>query len=153
MTIEVRPSVESDIHALKDRLRREDAEEIFAAGNADSQAALAQSFSRSSACYTVGLDGVPVAMFGIVPDSLLGHSANVWFLGAPEMARIKKSFVRESRRFIATFLSQYPELWNCVDARYKNAVKWLVACGADFESSIYLGRDGVRFYRFTMRRP
>lgn len=151
MTIEVRPSVESDIHALKDRLRREDAEETLAAGNASPERALAYSFSRSSACYTVGIDGVPVAMFGIVPDSLLGHSANVWFLGAPEMARIKKSFVRQSRRFIATFLSQY-ELWNFVDARYKNAVKWLIACGADFESNIYLGRGDVRFYRFTIRR-
>lgn len=149
--IVVRTSCESDIEALKNRLREADEKEIIAAGNADGEAVLRHSFTRSTLRYTVDLEGVPVAMFGIVPDSILGRRANVWFLGAPEMARIKKTFVRLSRHFIGEFLAQYPELWNLVDARYVQTLRWLESCGAVINARPIMMGD-VPFYGFEIRR-
>lgn len=151
MTIEIRESVSEDIAALSGRLRDAEEKEVIAAGNKDGADALRQSFSRSTMRFTVWLDGVPVAMYGIVPESLVGEAANVWFLGTSEMSRIKKTFVKVSRQVIANFLVQYPVLWNCVDARYVSSIRWLESCGAVFHlTPIMLG--GVEFYGFTIRR-
>lgn len=152
MKIEVRPSVESDVQALKDRLREADAQEVIAEGNASVEDCLAQSLARSVQSFTVGLDGVPVAMFGIVPDSLIGVSARVWFLGTPEMARIKKSFVRQSIKFIYQFLDSYPFLWNYVDARYKATIRWLETVGAIFPAYVVHGPNGDAFRPFFITR-
>lgn len=150
MKIEIRESVESDIEALKNRLREADAKEVIAAGNQDGEHALRQSFTRSTLRYTVDIDGVPAAMWGIVPESLVGEAANVWFLGAPEMSQIKKTFVKMSRRVIADFLVYYPVLWNAVDCRYVSAIRWLKSCGAQFADPVKVG--DVEFARFIIRR-
>ena len=151
MEIKIRESVESDITSLSHRLREADEKEVIAAGNQDGEHALRQSFARSTLRYTVDLDGHPVAMYGIVPESLVGEAANVWFLGAPEMSRIKKTFVKLSRKVIANFLLEYPRLWNIVDARYVSSIRWLESCGAVFHKEpIMMG--GVEFYGFTIRR-
>lgn len=89
-------------------------------------------------------------MFGIVPDTLIGSSANVWFLGADEMSGIKKTFVKMSRQFIDVFLDQYPLLWNFVDARYTSSIRWLKACGASFEKVLNI--NGNEFHSFVIRR-
>ena len=145
----IRESRESDIAALKNRLREADEKEIIAAGNADAGSALAYSFSKSSVCYTLDINGVPAAMFGFVPDELASRRANVWFLGAPEMSRIKKTFVKLSRHVIAKFLLQYDCLWNVVDVRYASSIAWLKSCGAGFyPKPIFL--SGIEFYCFEI---
>lgn len=146
----VRASVEADITALKNRLREADEKEIIAAGNADGEEVLSQSFTRSSMRYTVDIEGIPVAMFGVVPDTF-SRTANVWFLGAPEMSLIKKTFVRMSRYFITKFLAQYPGgIWNLVDCRYEITFRWLESCGAEFNPKTIV-LNGVEFRSFIIR--
>ncbi len=147
----IRDADEKDIDALSGRLRDADEKEVIAAGNKNGEDSLRQSFARSSLRYSVDIDGIPVAMFGVVRDSILGGSANVWFLGAPELARIKKTFVRLSRRFIRTFLIQYDTLWNMVDSRYPQSISWLKSCGASFQPDPIM-LNGVEFYAFVIRR-
>lgn len=144
-----------DIQALKDRLREADIKEVIAAGNENAESALKNSFTRSSLRYCVDIDGAPAAMFGIVPDrggTILGGSVsgNVWFLGTAEMSKIKKTFVKLSRRIIASFLAEWPLLWNCVDARYICSVAWLRSCGAIFGPDFEI--NGVDFIPFVFRR-
>ncbi len=147
----VRDAVESDIAALSGRLRDADEKEVIAAGNKNGEDSLRQSFARSEMRYSVDIDGAPVAMFGCMRDSILGRRANVWFLGSPELSRIKKTFVRLSRHFIATFLAQYDCIWNTVDARYEASISWLKSCGAVFnDEPIFL--SGLPFYTFVIRR-
>lgn len=146
----VRVSRESDIAALSGRLRDADEKEVIAAGNESGGACLESSFARSTLRYTVDLQGVPVAMFGIVPDSILGPSANVWFLGAPEMSHMKKTFMRLSLPYIRHFLTQYSRLWNTVDARYEKSLSWLKFCGAEFLPAIQI--NGFDFIPFVIRR-
>ncbi len=147
----VRDAVEADIAVIGRRLRDADEKEVIAAGNKNGEDSLRQSFARSEMRYSVDIDGAPVAMFGIVRDSILGGSANIWFLGCPELARIKKTFVRLSRHFIARFLKKYGRIWNVVDSRYTSSIRWLESCGAVFHKEpIMMG--GVEFYGFTIRK-
>lgn len=146
----VREARDSDVQSLGHRLREADEKEVIASGNENGEAALRQSAARSTLCYTVDIDGTPVAMFGIVPQSLVGESANVWFLGAPEMSRIKKTFVKRSRQVIARFLVEYPVLWSAVDCRYVSSISWLRSCGAQFGPAVKMG--DTHFLPFVIRR-
>lgn len=150
--VAVRDTVGSDIVRLRDRLRPKDAEEVIAAGAVSVADALARDFAASVMRHTVELDGLPVAVFGLEPDTVLGESACVWFLGAPELAQMKKTFVRATGPFIAKFLEAYPVLYNYVDARYTETVRWLEAFGARFDPPAPFGPRGVPFRRFVIRR-
>lgn len=150
--IKIRAATADDVQALKGRLREADALEVIAEGNGSVEEALAVSFARSRLCFSVEQDGDVLAMWGIVPDSTLGPSARVWFLGAEGMNKIKKSFLQQSRAFVNVFLSHYPLLWNTVDLRYKAAIRWLAWLGAEFSSQDIRGPHGDQFLLFRIRR-
>lgn len=148
-SVVIREAVEQDIALLKNRLRDADAKEVIAAGNQDSEEALRQSYARSELRYTVDIDGIPAGMFGVVRSE--DNTGNVWFLGTNDMAKIKKTFVKESRKVIARFLIEFQALWNYVDSRYVSSIKWLSACGAEFyDEPLQIG--GVNFLAFVIRR-
>lgn len=149
----IRTAFESDLDTVAANLRREDAEELRAEGYYPSaRAALGVSFAASTVRLAALRDGVPVAVFGIVPDALAGSRAVVWLLGAEGLRRIPKTFVRASRAVIAHFLTLYPVLYNRVDARYTGTVRWLEACGAEFAEPVPVGPGGHPFQSFTIRR-
>lgn len=151
--IVIRESREQDIDALSGRLRDADFKEIIAAGHKDQDEALRQSFALSKLRYSVELNHVVVAMFGVVSEGpILAPAGRIWFLGADELGRIKKSFVRLSRQVIAHFLVSYPVLFNAVDSRYVSSITWLKSCGALF-SPEPLTLGSVDFYQFYFRRP
>lgn len=147
----VRDARAADVTDLDGRLREADAKEVIAYRIENEAYGLGDSFARSSLRFTVDLDGVPMAMFGIVPDTILGPTACVWLFGADGMNKIKKTFVKCSRQVIADFLIHYPVLWNVVDGRYVSSIRWLKSCGAVFnETPVKIG--GVDFFGFEMRR-
>jgi hypothetical protein len=146
--VKIRKAKSRDIRKLSGRLREADAQELLAAGNASVESALVYSFKNSTVRRTVEIDGVPVGLFGLHPQTLLGDEACIWFLGTPELARIKKTFVKLSRQVIVKFLSSYPILWNVVDVRYVSAIRWLESCGAVFDE----GSAIPGFRRFSIRR-
>jgi len=148
----VRDAVEADVHALKDRLREKDKQEILATFAPSVECALADAFERSAMVYTIERAGVPVAMFGVEPETILSPAAVVWFLGADEMKSIKKAFLRGTRFFLDKFLDRYPLLFNIVDARYTETIRWLKAFGAKFEEPKPFGPQGQPFAFFTLRR-
>ncbi len=148
MNIKIRKMKRRDIRKLSGRLREADAQELMAAGNTSIESALVHSYENSTRRYTLELDGLPMAAFGIVPETLVGDIANVWMLGTPEMARIKKTFVKLSRKFIFDFLIDYPVLWNAVDCRYVSSIRWLEAMGAVFDEGSAL----PGFRRFVILR-
>lgn len=147
----IRDSVESDIADLGGRLRDADEKEVIASGYVNGEDALRQSFARSEVRYTVELAGRSVGMCGIVRGSVLAGNATVWFLGAPELAKTKKTFVKLSRRFFANALLQFPMLTNAVDGRYESSIRWLRSCGAEF-SDVPMVLNGVPFFPFVIRR-
>jgi hypothetical protein len=147
----VRDAVGSDVALLKGRLRRKDAEEVLALG-ADVESELAESFARSRQRYTIERRGVPLAMFGILPETVLGDRAVVWLLGTDDLAQIKKTFVRGTGIFLRRFLEEYPVLYNAVPASYTQAIRWLTAFGARFEPAAPLGPRGELFRRFVIWR-
>lgn len=149
--IVARDSKESDIKHLSDNMRDDDVIELAATGDTPTHS-LCYGFVHSTMIVTLELNGEPVAMFGYVPDSLLDSRAIVWMLTTAGVEKIRKTFLKLSRRFIRLMLSHYAELYNYVDARYKRSIDWLNWCGADVLAPIPVGVNGEPFHPFIFRR-
>jgi hypothetical protein len=128
-----RPSIMQDALDLAPRLRKEDVEEVLAAGGKSALASLMEGVQLSDACFTcVDGDGRPVLMFGTVPhptDQLVGC---IWLLASDEIAKHRIRFLRECPRYVEGFQRKYPVLMNFTDCRNHLHHKWLRWCGFDF---------------------
>lgn len=148
----IRDSVEGDIEVLKDKLRPEDRAEIWASHRQSGEQALVYGYDHSTLCYTLCLGEIPIAMMGVVPNTLVGDEGCVWMLGTSAMGEHKKSVVKLSIPVIQIMLKYYPYLYNFVDARYQRSVAWLAKCGANIYKPVPFGPDGLPFHFFEFKR-
>lgn len=152
--VEIRDSLASDIEAMKDNMRKEEIVELQASYDFTPEQGLSVSFVSSSHRLTAVLDGKPFAMFGVVPDSYMGHSAQVWLLTTNDLEKAKMRFLKMSKIVIQFFLSKYSILYNHVDARHRLCIRWLHWCGAQINPAQAFGVKSLPFHFFTFdRRP
>jgi hypothetical protein len=148
----VRPSTEADVEFLKDKLRQDDVNEVWASNHHLPCEALYDSLKYSIFVLTVVNKDEPVAMFGINPSSLMGKKAVVWMLASDGLEKIKIRFLKHSREFISLMLSYYPYLHNYVDDRNKASIAWLLFCGAKMFPAEPYGVEGKLFRHFEFER-
>ncbi len=152
--LHIRSAVHEDLAVIAASIREEDETEIIASGFENTEEALEHSFENSSAAYCLeGPDGIPLAVFGVVPQGGLHTGrACVWMLGTTEISKKKKSFAKLSKPMIAQLLGLYPVLSNIFDARYYKTIRWLRWCGAKFGEPYPLGINRELFRKFEIRR-
>jgi hypothetical protein len=134
--VEVREARIEDCAALAPNLRLEDSIEVRRSGFQKNEAALVYGLEHSTEASTVLIDGKPAAMFGLNAKTLLGAEAVIWFLGSPEMERIKKTFLRLSRFQIRSWRERYPVLYNLVPLEYEKSLKWLRWLGVNVDKRV-----------------
>jgi len=148
----VRDSEEKDIEALKVNMRKEDIAEVWASHHHTPEEALKLSYKNSVPCLTIEKNGVPIVMFGVVPETLLSDRANIWLLATEGICKVRKSFIKHCRGFIKSMLLQYSILENHIDARNKISIRWLKWCGATIEEAKPMGEEKLPFHYFYFRR-
>lgn len=148
----VRTSNELDIDLMKNRLRKSDIDEVWASHHHTPEEALRLSFEMSTLCLTVDIKGMPVVMFGIVPQTLLSDKANVWLLATDGILKVRKSFLKHCKEFIGIMLKEYSVLENYVDARNTLSIRWLKWCGAEIEEAKPIGAEKLPFHHFVFLR-
>lgn len=148
----VRKSLMSDVFELADNLRLDDINEIWKSHHVAPETALFEGFTNSVMCFTVERNEKAIAMFGIIPMTILGNTGIVWLLASPELEMIQKTFLRHSKHFIGIMLGCYPILINWVDVENRQSVKWLRWCGAQFGPVMPYGIEGQPFQFFEFRR-
>jgi len=131
--ITVRRAKIKDALYLSNNLRQSDVDEIWASHHITPKDALIDGVNNSIFACTV-CNGYPIAMFGIVPETILGTKASVWMLASDDLKKIKRRFAKNSRHFIDMMLEFYPYIYNHVDDRNKESIKWLEFCGAHIKS-------------------
>lgn len=132
-------------------LRKSDQCELARAGRTDFEQAVRESVRISPFAF-VGLNaGVPLCVFGLLPDSVLSPRARVWMLGTPNINYTKKSFVKHCRIILEGLLDIYPVLYNAVDANYPQAIRLLQFLGATFGKTV-ISPTGAPFLLFEIRR-
>lgn len=117
-------ATEADARELAPLLRVEDRLEVLALGF-DPIEGLLQSLAGARESWTYRAEGQIVCMAGITPRSLIGRTGVPWLLGSELVRRHRRSFMLETRRMVAHWLTQFDSLTNIVDARYGAAIRWL----------------------------
>lgn len=147
--VTLRDAEYSDIKDMAPNMRRGEVDEIWAAHHFTPEEALVYSFSVSMEIYSAVFMGKVVAMFGIVPRSLVDNHALVWLLTTDGVEKMPIRFLRLSRKVIRFFHMRYKTLYNFVDSRNSQCLNWIRWSGGKvFEAQPY-GVEKMPFNRFV----
>lgn len=114
------------------RLRPADLVELEAHGETNTLVALLRAVRRSEKSYTVWLDDLPAAIFGVGRSPQDASVGVVWLLGTPEIETIKIQFLRESRKWLEEMSQGYDLLTNVVHEDNQLHIRWLKWLGMSF---------------------
>ena len=135
---------------LAETMRQADRDELWAASHSLPLDALRRSLRVSHATYVGIADGRPVCMFGVAPLTLLSDVACPWLLGAEELPRHARVFLRANRVYMRMIRKQYAYMANFVDARNVVAIRWLHWLGFTILPAEPYGVERLPFHKFEM---
>lgn len=139
----IRPAWPDDSLALANRLRPGDLGELEAADPllTTPQEALERSIVASKVARTFELGGVPEAVFGIV-DEGEGYG-RIWMMGARRVTEDRRWFLTESAYQLQDLATGFREVYNLVDERYVQALRWLRWLGFRQRARCYAMLSGL----------
>jgi hypothetical protein len=70
-------------------------------------------------------------------------------VGTDRVVEHRKTFLRESRRWVAHFHDTWKVLSNLVDERNRTHIAWLKWLGCEFHETHNIGPENSPFLRFT----
>jgi hypothetical protein len=147
-----RPVESGDIAYIAANMREADRTELAATvGSEPVDSLLARGVLISTIAWTWSVDGLPAAIFGVAPVSLLHGQGAPWMLGTEAPYQRPRTLVREGRRYVGRMLGLYPHLLNYVDVRNERSVRWLARIGFTVHPAKPFGRNGEPFHLFEMR--
>jgi len=132
------------------QMRPLEVSEVWASHHLRPKEAVSVSCLDSVQAFTIIHDYHLVGMFGIVPDSLIGERAQVWLLTTEEIYNMRIRFLKLTRHFIDEMRKSYPVLYNWVDARNEQCVRWLKWAGAEVFPPETHGVDKMPFHYFVL---
>ena len=149
--VEIRPVTQDELLYLLGNMRKADWDEVEAAAG-DVRAALLDGAEASLWVDACLINGELACVFGVAPlRGLLGKQAAPWMLGTPLIDKHPSVLISESRKYVARMLSQYPHLFNCVDARNKRSIRWLKWLGFTIHPAAPYGVAQLPFHLFEMK--
>ncbi|MGP4725197.1 hypothetical protein ACSV5S_11035 [Agrobacterium deltaense] len=128
-----RPSTAEDVAYLAPRLRKEDVEEVLAAGGVTMEESLMDGLQSPDGCFSgIDEDGNPVVMFGTAPHPASPMVGCIWLLASDDIHKHRTDFLRKTRPFVDLFQDKYQLLMNYTDCRNVLHHRWLRWCGFSF---------------------
>lgn len=92
---------------------------------------------RNSTRIWVGMDGDNlVAMWGLIPPSLMSETAYLWLFTTEHLREHVFSFIRQSQRAVEEMLIYYPVIVGHTMSANRRAIQWLRWLGAEFGDPI-----------------
>lgn len=151
-TLAVIPATMDHIAPVAARMRQADRNELAASSGRSPTAALELSLFRSADAHTVLLDNIPAGMFGCCVLNVLCRKGSPWFLGTDAIDQNRLAFARASVFWRDQLLSRYDCLTNVIDARNASSIRWLKWLGFTISEPVPVGRGGLPFRIFELRR-
>jgi hypothetical protein len=130
----VRPTSEEDLPFLVERMRPEDVQEIKAGRGVEPLPALLYGLRTADICYTLGNEENPYVGIVGVSKTYVPGAGGVWMLCTEDLVKHQFKFLRGCLQsgVLEEFHDRYPVLWNCVDERNTQHIKWLTWLGFKF---------------------
>lgn len=150
--ITIREARPDDADRLLLELRQCDRQEAEAmAGASQVDFVMRYTVGASLAAWTAEQGGELVAMFGVVPISIVNGIGCPWLLGTDRMDRLPRAVMENTRAYIPTMLALFPHLINFIDARNQRSIRLLRWLGFQILPAQPFGVRGLPFHRFEMR--
>lgn len=153
MRVSIAPATVEHVEIIGRDPRPADVDEVWASHRMTVQEALAHGI-QTGRSYAVLMDDEPVLIFGVSPFSILGGVGVVWALGSRAMGRrdVQRQFLRYSRGVLEVVREWFPVMvYNFVDVRNKDAIRWLRWMGFTVAEPQPIGVDGEMFHPFFIR--
>jgi hypothetical protein len=142
----IRKYAQGDADKIKDKIRKVEIDEIYAASHFNSGMALAYSIGISKFIYTMEYHGEIIGILGVATNN------SVWMLTTDAIDKARMRFLRASKFVIGMILEQYPQVYNYVDVRHEKCLKWLRWCGAIIHEPEEYGMEKLPFCRIELGR-
>jgi len=148
--IEYRRPTQEDVDYLIANMRQADIDEIKASTSVPVDYVVERSVGRSTLVLAFVFDGELMAIFGY-GGGTLSDEACIWMLGTDGLSRCKKSFIKESRKVVSSWVECFPDrvFTNAVHIKNAGSIKLLIALGARFPHRTQTPH-GETFITFTI---
>lgn len=133
-------------------LKQNNRQEIIAAIGDNALNDILRSMKRSKMLGCFKANGVPVAIYGVIPDSLLSDTGVVWLLFSDETMQHRQVVGRYTKRGIQAIMAKYELVYNWVNTGNKDIIRWLKWLGAKFKGPYKHGIYGIEHYYFYFER-
>ena len=139
------------VPAIAEAIRDPDRREIWASSMSKPERVLLSGLRYSDFVMTGMADDVPVCMWGVVQESLVGNVGVPWMIGTKHLDALAVTFLRRCREPLLQVLKRYDRLVNYVDARNTRTIKWLTFMGFKVDKDpVPYGVFNLPFHRFSM---
>lgn len=138
---------------IAENLRTADRAEIRATSGLSPEDSLMASYHLSTSSYLI-LDrlSTPIGAMGAAP-SLIEDVGIIWMLGTDGIEREALSIARQTVRYVEELHTDYPVLWNYIDARNELSMRWLDASGFSIADVLPShGPEHRPFFQFVRHR-
>ena len=149
MELKIKESSLIDVENLKDRLRKEDIEELIALGS-EPYKALLKGYIYSNKCYSVFEGEKVIGMFGYSDYMLPKDCCSIWFLGSDESLNYPITFHKTGKNLIKECFKKYKIITNRVYAENVKHIKWLERLGMTlmYFNPVYINnKEFIEFYK------
>tara|TARA_E500000331_G_scaffold181189_1_gene174520 strand:- start:3358 stop:3843 length:486 start_codon:yes stop_codon:yes gene_type:complete len=134
----VRNAELKDILHLAPKMRKEDVEEVLASDNMSPLESLVVPFTiKGAKIYSIigtKEEGV-IGMFGSTPSTQAGYGV-AWLLSSAELFNHTRQFLKECPYWVAQMSEGYTHLFNFIDKRNWQSLKWLQFLGFEPKEEI-----------------
>lgn len=152
MEVKFRPARYEDVAKVAAHMREIDRKELALMGELQPLEALEKSLELSQYCRCIELDGEPVALFGVRRPFVLSRNGLIWLLGTEELAKMKKSFVMNSLKYVKEGFEYADRLENYVWIENRLSIRWLKWCGFTFDEPKPYGAKQALFLHFYQEK-
>lgn len=137
---------------MADYIRDADREELRASSGQIPLLAMRSAIRYSDVAMTGFADGVPVCMWGVTRESLIGNIGVPWMIATERLEKHARLFIRKCRKPLMEMRKEYDILTNYVDARNTRAIRWLEWMGFKIHDPKPYGVLNLPFHKFEMKR-
>ena len=138
------------VYQVAMNIRKPDLDELWATTMQRPYDIMMSALNSSDAVFTGFVDDEPVCVWGVASESLLFNTGVPWMVSTKAIDKHAIQFIRHCRAEVMKMFEKYDSLENYVDARNKNAVRWLKWLGFTIDDPKPYGAFNLPFHRFWM---
>lgn len=136
------PISSEHIDDLSENIRPKDHQEIMAYSDGNIHDIIEYHIDKSDVSFAATIDDGLLAVVGVVPQSSLRLTGIPWILTTTLLDKHPRFLVKYSKPVLEVWLHKYDKLFNIVDSRYEQALRWVKWMGFTIhEPKLYEGMD------------